>query len=150
MQNLTQKLNIKNQSTFHILGYPDEFSNQLEHFTKIGKVYTQTSSSNSPEFILAFVKTLSEVEQVAKTCQKLNDTCLVWLAYPKMSSKKYTCEFNRDNGWEALGQVGFEPVRQIALDEDWSALRFKKAGTIKNFTRSSAISSEGKKKLNQK
>ncbi|HNM27658.1 MAG TPA: hypothetical protein PKL15_19570, partial [Saprospiraceae bacterium] len=67
-------------------------------------------------------------------------------AYPKGSSKTYRCEFNRDNGWQALGEVGYEPVRQVAIDEDWSALRFRRVEFIKTMTRSFAMSEKGKQK----
>ncbi len=68
------------------------------------------------------------------------------MVYPKGTSKKYTCEFNRDNGWQRLGEHGFEPVRMVAIDEDWSALRFRRAEHIKTMTRSSAISEAGQQK----
>ena len=53
------------------------------------------------------------------------------MAYPKGSSKRLTCDFNRDTGWSPLRAVGFGPVRQVAIDEDWSALRFRRAEFIK-------------------
>ena len=59
---------------------------------------------------------------------------MVWFAYPKGSSKKYKCEFNRDTGWSAVGKQGFEPVRMVASDEDWSALRFRRVEFIKKMT----------------
>ena len=59
----------------------------------------------------------------------------MWFAYPKASSKNYSCEFNRDTGWDALGKAGFEGVRQIAIDDDWSALRFRRVEFIKKMTR---------------
>jgi hypothetical protein len=34
-----------------------------------------------------------------------------------------------------LGDAGFEPVRQVAIDEDWSALRFRRVEYIKSMTR---------------
>jgi hypothetical protein len=34
-----------------------------------------------------------------------------------------------------MGEAGFEPVRMVAIDEDWSALRFRRAEFIKNMTR---------------
>jgi hypothetical protein len=34
-----------------------------------------------------------------------------------------------------LGREGFEPVRMVAIDEDWSAKRYRRAGFIKNMTR---------------
>lgn len=51
---------------------------------------------------------------------------MIWYAYPKGTSKRYKCEFNRDNGWDAVLAAGFDSVRQIAIDEDWSALRFRR------------------------
>ena len=74
----------------------------------------------------------------------------MWYAYPKGTSKRYTCEFNRDNGWAVVGEQGFEPVRQVAIDEDWSALRFRKVSFIKTMTRSFAMTEEGKKKVGKK
>ena len=60
---------------------------------------------------------------------------VVWFAYPKGTSKRYTCDFNRDTGWQVLGAAGFEAVRQVAIDEDWSALRFRRAEFIKRLVR---------------
>ena len=62
------------------------------------------------------------------------------------------CDFNRDTGWDALGNLGFEPVRMIAIDEDWSALRFREAKFIKTITRreSFALSKEAKERTTQK
>lgn len=56
---------------------------------------------------------------------------LLWFAYPKGSSKRYTCEFNRDNGWQVIRGAGFDSVRQVAIDEDWSALRVRRVEYIK-------------------
>ncbi len=56
---------------------------------------------------------------------------LLWFAYPKGASIKYTCDFNRDDGWDALRESGFDSVRQIAIDGDWSALRFRRTEFIK-------------------
>jgi hypothetical protein len=69
---------------------------------------------------------------------------VIWFAYPKGTSKKYKCEFNRDTGWEIFGKLGFEPVRAVAIDEDWSALRFRRVSFIKTMIRSFALTEEGK------
>jgi len=60
---------------------------------------------------------------------------LNWWAYPKKSSRKYKVDIDRDNGWQVLGDLGYEPVRMVAIDEDWSAVRFRKASLIKNMKR---------------
>ena len=88
------------------------------------------------EFALAFVTKEDEVNKLAPAIgKKAEGDAIVWFAYPKGSSKKYKCEINRDNGWQALGDAGFEPVRMIAIDEDWSAKRYRRAEFIKNMTR---------------
>jgi hypothetical protein len=73
------------------------------------------------------------------------------MVYPKGTSKRYKCEFNRDSGWASLGQAGYEAVRQVAVDEDWSALRFRKVEHIKTMKRNpeGAISSAGRKKASK-
>jgi hypothetical protein len=55
----------------------------------------------------------------------------VWFAYPKGTSKKYTCNFNRDTGWDAMKALGFDTVGIAAIDADWTALRFRREEHIK-------------------
>jgi hypothetical protein len=45
-----------------------------------------------------------------------------------------------------LGKLGFEAVRQVAINEDWSALCFRRVEFIKTMSRDQkrAISAEGK------
>ncbi len=73
---------------------------------------------------------------------------VVWFAYPKQSSKNYRSEIDRDHGWKVLGRAGFEPVRMVAIDADWSAVRFRRVENIKTMTRpaSVALSAGGKAK----
>ncbi|PKV67383.1 YdeI/OmpD-associated family protein [Pontibacter ramchanderi] len=49
---------------------------------------------------------------------------LLWVAYPKKSSG-IKSDLNRDAGWEAISSLGYAPVRQVAIDDTWSSLRFK-------------------------
>jgi hypothetical protein len=91
------------------------------------------------------------VDEAAKAIAgRLEGDALVWFAYPKGTSKKFRCEFNRDTGWAALGELGLEPVRQVAIDEDWSALRFRRVEFIKTMSRSFALTPEGRAKAGSK
>ena len=49
---------------------------------------------------------------------------LLWLSYPKRSSKVET-DLSRDVGWEVVADAGLRPVTQVSIDETWSALRFR-------------------------
>jgi hypothetical protein len=147
MTPLFKKLNYKNQPTIFILNAPDSFQSELIDMEKVAVVKTDVAKAKEIPFVLAFVTKLKEVENIASKLKQLHrEDEVVWLAYPKLSSKKFTCEFNRDTGWQALGDIGFEGVRMVAIDQDWSALRFRKAENIKTMTRSFAMSKKGKEK----
>jgi hypothetical protein len=146
MPDIFRKLNLKDQSQVVVLNPPESFKPELETLQSAA-VIQDTEAVDHIDFLLAFVTKLSEIEQLAQTVgKKAKDDAIVWFAYPKGTSKKYKCEFNRDTGWEALGKEGFEPVRQVAIDEDWSALRFRRVEYIKKLTRTklSTISDKGK------
>ena len=53
----------------------------------------------------------------------------LWIAYPKGTSGVKT-DVNRDRLWEALRPTGWRPIRQVALDEVWSAMRFRPADEV--------------------
>ena len=96
--------------------------------------------SVKPDFMLAFVQTEDEVEKYFSAMQKLApDDQQIWMAYPKGSSKRYKAEINRDSGWKYLGESDYESVRQIAINEDWSALRFRKTKFVKVMTRKFSV-----------
>jgi len=85
---------------------------------------------------LVLVQNSDEISQWARVAgQFFQADQVLWFAYPKKSSKMYAGQIDRDHGWKPLQDLGFEPVRQVALDEDWSALRFRRRIYIKNFTR---------------
>jgi hypothetical protein len=50
---------------------------------------------------------------------------ILWVAYPKLSSK-LAADLSRDVIHELAPSYGIDTVSQIAIDEDWSALRFKR------------------------
>lgn len=50
---------------------------------------------------------------------------LTWIAYPKAG--QLGTDLNRDSLARAAGERGIQPVRQVALDDVWSALRFRPA-----------------------
>jgi hypothetical protein len=135
MASLYDKLQRKAQARLLILDLPPELDAALA--APDGSTVAHTLRKDSThDFALAFVRTLADVERrAAELAAAVPGDGLVWFAYPKASSKRHRCEFNRDTGWAALGELGYEPVRQVALDEDWSALRFRRVEHIGVMTR---------------
>lgn len=150
MTPLFKKLNFKNHKSILALNAPVSFTEELKRMQNEAIIFRTENKINAIDFALVFVTKLSEIEQsINAIYNELEGDAMLWYCYPKGSSKKYKCDFNRDNGWQALGDRNLEPVRQVAIDEDWSALRFRKVEFIKTMTRSFAISEGGKKKIKQ-
>lgn len=154
MHALLKKLQYKGNEVILVIDAPKDFSPLFEEMAADAKVVRDPSRVDRADFILVFSGSAADIaRQLPSVMKKFEDhkDALLWWAYPKKSSKKYTSDIHRDHGWGPLGEFGFEAVRQVAIDDDWSALRFRKAGHIKTMTRdkSRAMSREGKKKLNE-
>lgn len=135
MTPLFTKLNLKDQREIVVLNAPDGFDAELAALDGV-TVHRDASGAEHAGFLLVFVTTLAEVQAAAADLlPRAEGDAVVWFAYPKGTSRRYTCEFNRDTGWAALGAAGFEAVRQVAVDEDWSALRFRRVEFIRRMTR---------------
>lgn len=129
------KLNLKDQKQIVVLDSPESFESELATLKGV-EVIRDLKKAKDLTFSLAFVTTQDKVDALAPAiARKAEGDAVVWFAYPKGSSKKYKSRINRDSGWEVFGREGFEPVRMVAIDEDWSAIRFRRAAFIKNMTR---------------
>ena len=147
-----RKLNLKAQREILVLNAPDSFEVELAELDDV-TIRRNVAEMSEIDFSLAFVMKQSEVDDLAGAIAKrAKGDATVWFSYPKGSSKRYKCEFNRDTGWAVLGELGFEPVRQVAIDADWSALRFRRVEYIKSITRRKemAMTEEGKKRAKEK
>jgi hypothetical protein len=152
MNTIFAKLNYKAQSEIAVINAPDEFLPVVDEMRSLATIKTDIAEIQDGVFAIAFLKTQQEVDTLSPVlADKLTGDGILWIAYPKGSSKKHKCDFNRDTGWTILGELGFEPVRMVAIDEDWSALRFRRVDYIKKMTRRAeyALTEQGKVKSRQ-
>lgn len=152
MTPLFKKLNLKGQTDIVVLNAPGGFDRELDALQGV-TVHRAAADLDRVAFALAFVMTNAELQAAADAVlAKAQGDAVVWFAYPKGTSKRYRCEFNRDSGWAPLGAAGFEGVRQVAIDEDWSALRFRRVEHIKTMKRdaSRAATEQGKARVAKK
>ena len=148
MDPLLKKLNFKDQKQVVLFNLPTDLGDLATAFALLAQVHKDFTTVEKADFTIAFATKQEQVDAAAELiAQNTEGDAVVWLAYPKGSSKRYKCDFNRDNGWTKLGALGFEPVRQVAIDDDWSALRFRRVGFIKTMTRSFAMTEEGKARI---
>ncbi|MFZ6741653.1 hypothetical protein ACO0LC_00325 [Undibacterium sp. JH2W] len=135
MSAIFKKLNLKDQNEILILNAAASFEPEIAALTGV-KVLRKLSAVKQISYALVFVSKQQELDEVSLALSKLvHGDALLWFVYPKASSKKYQCEFNRDTGWDVIKAAGFDTVRMVAIDEDWSALRFRHVSYIKPATR---------------
>ena len=141
-----EKLQLKAAGRLLIVEAPAEFDGALAELPAERRVDRVAEPGISYPLALVFVQCADDVRRHAGAAvAALVDDGLLWFAYAKKSSRRYNAELSRDEGWAALGALGYEPVRQIAIDSDWSAVRFRHASRIQRLTRTKVrrLSAEG-------
>ncbi len=103
----------------------------------LGEVLAPLAEAGDGEvgFRIAFVRDRAELAvAAAEVAAAYRAGGHLWLCYPKKSGRLRT-DLTRDVGWEPIHALGLLGVAQVALDEDWSALRFRLRGEIARVTR---------------
>jgi hypothetical protein len=133
MENLLAKLNYKGQKRISIINSEEKFVQSISAELRDVTIDQKIDPRYPYEFIIIFVKSISEVEQLAPgTIHNLKADGVLWFCYPKKTSKKYSSDLNRDNGWTILNESGFHGIRMVSIDENWSAFRFRNKKYIKS------------------
>lgn len=145
MHELWKKMQVKNQTRFLVVAPPREIDTIIEGRDQSWELDVRpeiaASGDAKYEVVVMFLKNESDVVKAAEVTKAhvAGDDTLLWLCYPKKSSKKYDATINRDSGWDPVIDIGFEGVRQVAVDDDWSALRFRPREAIRTYTRKTQI-----------
>jgi hypothetical protein len=127
-----KKLNLGEHAEIAVINAPKSFEPELSRLKNV-KVLRDPKKPKSLPFGLAFAMTQAELDRVSAilAAAAAAGDAVLWFAYPKGTSKRYSCEFNRDTGWRVIREAGFESVRMVAIDEDWSAVRFRRLQFVK-------------------
>lgn len=111
---LAKKLNLKAGTKLRVVGKPRDVD--------LGDVEV-TSLANVKD-VMVFVSKVADLDRIAAPMiEAARADRIAWAAYPKAGQRG--TDLDRDILWKALEKQKIQPVRQIALDEVWSALRFR-------------------------
>ena len=75
--------------------------------------------------VIAFVVRQGDLALAEQAVAAARADRLAWIGYPK--GGQLGTDLNRDRLAAALAGHGVQPVRQVSLDDTWSALRFRPA-----------------------
>ncbi len=121
-----RKLNFKSQSPILVLHAPASFAAEISAMRGETDVHVSPQKGAAYDFIIAFAEMRADLEESGRQVLALaHGDPVCWFAYPKGTSRTYKSDLNRDVLRKALEHLGIHAVRQIAIDDDWSALRFR-------------------------
>jgi aryl carrier-like protein len=124
-QTLLEKLQLQDQKNLLIQGLPSSIEKQFLKLT-FSKNVTPLLKARKIDFALVFAVSQRQLADILKdVIPVLQEDAQFWIAYPKLTSK-IASDLSRDKNWDFVSDYGFEAVRMIALDNVWSAGRFKK------------------------
>jgi hypothetical protein len=125
---LPKKLQMKAGQRAVIINPPPGYLGRLDPLPE--GVELVASAEVPCDFALVFVKNMADLQQFLPTvAQTVKYDALLWIAYPKGGAKAGT-NLNRDLLWEAVAKHDLSSVTLVALDDVWSAMRFRPSDRV--------------------
>ena len=117
-KSVAERLQVKNGRKLAVISAPKAVD------AAIGEHHLRAESFDA-DVVLLFVRDRAALEtEVPGLFPTLKPTAIFWVGYPKQSSR-LASDLSRDGIRAAAPAYGLDTVSQIAVDEDWSALRLK-------------------------
>jgi hypothetical protein len=121
---LAKKLALRPGQGFLLLDAPPGYREALGPLPQ--GVTMATNARGKADAVQVFAATKKEMrDALAKAKAGLNPGGMIWLTYPKGTSKRFKSDINRDSIREYTQSVGLQTVALVAVDDDWSAIRCK-------------------------
>jgi len=97
-------------------------------------LYTALKDSALYDVVLLFVNDVAELRALGPSAiNAVKPDALLWIAYPKGGAAVGGTDLPSTPSWtkrdvlgEITGETGYKPVAFVKLDDNWTALRFKK------------------------
>jgi hypothetical protein len=115
----TERLQVKNGRRIAVLNAPLAVSDAL------GAERPRIPAEEA-EVVVLFVADRAEFDLLlADAAKAAKAGAILWLAYPKLTSSR-SGDLNRDVVHRLCLEMGLKTISQIAIDNDWSAMRLKR------------------------
>jgi hypothetical protein len=120
---LAKKLQVKPGKHWLLFNAPSNYLTLLEPLPGGATVFYETKGTF--DGVQLFVKNRTElIESLKAVIPALRTDSVFWVIYPKKSSAMES-DLEMMSSWDELGKYGYGGVAAAAVDETWTALRFK-------------------------
>ena len=126
MNALARKLQIKPGSRIALVNPPAGYAERLEPLPGGAQV---VDLQPGLDVVQVFAHDRAQLERAAGALGSVRDGGLLWVCYPK-GGKKAGTDLNRDLLWQELSKLGLAGVTLVAVDDTWSAMRFRPADQV--------------------
>ena len=110
-----------------VLNAPAGYVESLDELPA-GTTLSTDVSTGSFDFVQVFARDQAELDQLKATAVgSVTYDGLFWVCYPKKTSK-IKSDLTRDTLWNQFD--GLRPVAQVAIDDTWSAIRFRPTALV--------------------
>ncbi|MYD29482.1 MAG: hypothetical protein F4X03_11355 [Dehalococcoidia bacterium] len=120
---LAERMHLRAGERLLLVNAPDGYGTTLAAPESVEVAHTPEGTF---DVIQVFVTTRSALEAESPRLKALlKPDGKLWIAYPKGTSTHLTADINRDDIRRYALTVGLQTVAQVAVDDDWSAIRCK-------------------------
>ena len=128
---LLQKLQVKDPDHFFVVNAPERIKGLLRQEGLAQQIDPEAYEGGG---LLLFVQNTLDLTTSVDRFLLDKEADNHWIAFPKRTSKIPT-DLGRDHGWDQLIEANWIAVRQVSLNEKWSALRFRYREYVKEIRR---------------
>ena len=133
MKEILSKLNYRDWPRICVLNGDNKFIMKLRKVLPSKKIDPEIDPKYLYEFIIIIAYKIADIEEYTPPAvHNLGEDGLLWVFYPKKSSDRFSSDISRDKGWDILKKNGFKAVRQVSVDDNFSALRFRNTKFVKS------------------
>ncbi|NCD69995.1 YdeI/OmpD-associated family protein [Mucilaginibacter agri] len=129
MNPIVKKLLMKPGSHWLIVNAPEDYIAYIDPLPE--GVQLSFESSGKVDGVQLFVKNKAELGEVLKAVQSsLKHDTVIWFTYPKKNTSIPT-DLEMMGSWDEAAKYNLRPVASAAINNIWTALRFKPQDQVK-------------------
>lgn len=127
---LKERIYLKNEPSLLLDCPSDLLAFITENESLDANIHVQAKETHYNFLMLFVIDKASLAARFPELTKYARQNTVLWIAYPKKTSA-LSADLNMMSSWDELSDFGYCPVASVAIDKDWSAIRFKLCNQVK-------------------